>query len=576
MFEFWEKIGFLGKVLGARKKTALTVCIIIIFAALIESIGLSMIFPILQVVVDGGLQGRLALILDPLVSQFPQRLLLPVLCVLFLLFIVLKSVLTVIHIFFTKRFAWQVRLQWLKKIFKQYLGAEYAFILNHKQGEMLNNLIGETQRGSICLSLLIEYMAKLVLLVILYVTLMLIHWQATLILSIGIGSLLLLTHQISKNFARRIGIRRVELNQQISSNAAETIGALHQVKVFGIGNWLYQNFSKTVQELSRIEIHLDVARTIPAPVGETMIGFLLVTGILYLHFYTDVTLKSFLPTLGVLVIIGQRLVSNISNLAALRIHILSFLPSISLSYKLSENYITQENVSVGLEFNRLEQSIAFQEVSFGYNEEEQVLSKFNMVIHKGKMAAITGPSGSGKSTIANLLLGLYQPQSGKIIINGKNISEWKLSSWRRRVGYVGQDVILFNTSIKENIAFGDLDATEETMINAAKIAYAHDFIVNLPDGYNTVVGDRGLKLSGGQRQRIAIARAIIRNPDLLIFDEATSALDNESEELVQKAIETISKEKTILIIAHRLSTIQNADVVYDLAQMPEIKPVIQK
>jgi ABC-type multidrug transport system fused ATPase/permease subunit len=135
------------------------------------------------------------------------------------------------------------------------------------------------------------------------------------------------------------------------------------------------------------------------------------------------------------------------------------------------------------------------------------------------------------------------------------------------VGYVGQDVVLFNMNIRENIAIGNLQATEEDVINAAKTACAHEFIVNLPEKYDTLVGDRGLKLSGGQRQRIAIARAIIRDPYFLIFDEATSALDNESEKLIQKAIETISRERTIFIIAHRLSTIENADIVYDLSEL---------
>jgi subfamily B ATP-binding cassette protein MsbA len=558
---------FVGQVLGPGKKTALLVCLVILLAALVESFGLSMILPILQVVVEGDLQGRLALILDPLVSQFPHRLLFPVLCLLFLLLIVLKSAFTLIRIFVTKRFVWQIRLQWLKRIFKKYLGAEYAFILNHKQGELLNNLISETHRGAICLSQLTEYLAKVVLLSVLYVTLMLVNWQATLILSIAIGSLLLVTHQVSKNFAQRTGRRRIRLNQQLSSGAAESIGAVRQIKVFGIGNWFYDQFYKIARKLSVVEIRLDVVRAISLPLGETVIGFLLVGGVFYLYFYTDIVLKSFLPTLGVLVVIGQRLVNNISNLAAMRIQILSLLPSVSLSHSLSEEFIAQENISTGDEFKELKQDIVFQDVTFSYGKGHPVLLEWSMVIPRGKMTALVGPSGSGKSTVTDLLLGLFQPQSGQILLNGKGLPEWKLSSWRQKVGYVSQDILLFNMSIRDNIALGDLEAAEEAIINAAKTAYAHDFIVNLPDGYDTVVGDRGLKLSGGQRQRIAIARAIIRNPDFLIFDEATSALDNESERLIQKAIEKISKEKTILIIAHRLSTIENADVVYDLGKM---------
>jgi len=166
-----------------------------------------------------------------------------------------------------------------------------------------------------------------------------------------------------------------------------------------------------------------------------------------------------------------------------------------------------------------------------------------------------------------LLMGFLKPTHGEILVDNRPLQEYSLKSWRSRLGYVSQDIVIFNTSIKENIRMGKVDANDEEIERAVKKAAIHDFIVSLPKGYNTRVGDRGMKLSGGQKQRIAIARAILRDPDIYIFDEATSSLDNESEKRIQKSIEELSKEKTVFVIAHRLSTIENADVVYDLGQM---------
>lgn len=180
------------------------------------------------------------------------------------------------------------------------------------------------------------------------------------------------------------------------------------------------------------------------------------------------------------------------------------------------------------------------------------------------MTALVGVSGSGKSTMADLLMGLLTPQSGKIAVNHRDLREFSLASWREKVGYVCQDPFLFNMTLRENILMGKPDATEEEMVSAAKMANIHDFIIGLPEAYDTVIGDRGVKLSGGQRQRIVIARSVIRNPQLFIFDEATSALDSESEAAVRRSIEKLAEKKTIIVIAHRDSTIEKADVIFDL------------
>ncbi|MDP4177131.1 MAG: ABC transporter ATP-binding protein [Bacillota bacterium] len=206
--------------------------------------------------------------------------------------------------------------------------------------------------------------------------------------------------------------------------------------------------------------------------------------------------------------------------------------------------------------------IGLNKVSFAYDDKNNVLDNINLSVKKGQVAAVVGPSGGGKSTIIKMILGYYAPLSGSIIINEKSINNYTMTELRGQIAYVPQDCYIFDGTIEENIQYGRLDATHEDIINAAKAADADEFIKVLEKGYETNVGERGIKLSGGQRQRIAIARAFLKNAPILLLDEATSSLDSESEQYVQKALNRLMNGRTVLIIAHRLSTITNADIIY--------------
>jgi len=210
--------------------------------------------------------------------------------------------------------------------------------------------------------------------------------------------------------------------------------------------------------------------------------------------------------------------------------------------------------------------VEYQDVGFAYNQDQPVLTNLNLLALPGEAIALVGHSGSGKTTLANLLPRFYDPQSGHILIDGVNIRDVTLRSLRRQIGIVPQETILFSGTIAQNIAFGQTNTDFEAIQEAAKIANAHQFIIQFPDGYNTWVGERGVNLSGGQRQRLAIARAVLLNPRVLILDEATSALDSESEALVQEALERVMRNRTVFIIAHRLATVRRADRILVLEQ----------
>ena len=211
-------------------------------------------------------------------------------------------------------------------------------------------------------------------------------------------------------------------------------------------------------------------------------------------------------------------------------------------------------------------NIVFNNVSFSYDNEEKVLKNINLKVYPGHTVALVGPSGGGKSTLCNLIPRFYEIESGKLTIDGQSVDNIKISSLRRNIGVVQQDVFLFSGTIRENILYGRPDATEDEIIEAAKNANIHKFILSLPNGYDSYVGEKGIRLSGGQKQRISIARVFLKNPPILILDEATSSLDNESEVIIQQALERLSEDRTTLVIAHRLSTIKDADHIVVLTE----------
>jgi len=267
-----------------------------------------------------------------------------------------------------------------------------------------------------------------------------------------------------------------------------------------------------------------------------------------------------IPVFGTFGIALLRLLPLMSNSGTLMMQIMSSLPNCELVYStLTGEYSYIQDGK--RELTAFQSNISLENVSFSHKGRSKTLEDISITFEKGKTTAIVGPSGAGKTTIVDLLLRLFDPDKGEVKIDGVNLKEYKLSSWLNRIGFVSQDTFIFHDSAKNNITFGSDGYPDEEVIKAAKGANAHNFILEFPEGYDTIVGDRGMRLSGGQRQRIAIARAMVRKPEILILDEATSALDNVSETLVQEAINRVSKERTVIIVAHRLSTIINADKV---------------
>ena len=264
----------------------------------------------------------------------------------------------------------------------------------------------------------------------------------------------------------------------------------------------------------------------------------------------------------VLVFMTQRLLWPLTGLGQTLDLYQRAMASTSRVMDVLDTPMTIHSGDLPLTLDTVKGEIEFNHISFAYFEREPVLQDFNLIIPATSTVAIVGSTGSGKSTIVKLLLRFYEIQSGNIILDGINLKDIVLYDLRRAIGLVSQDVFLFHGSVRENIAYGNSDAKDDDIIHAAKMAEAHEFIIELPQGYDTIVGERGQKLSGGQRQRLSIARAILKNPPILILDEATSAVDNETEAAIAKSLKHITENRTTIMIAHRLSTIRHADCIY--------------
>jgi ATP-binding cassette subfamily B protein len=283
-------------------------------------------------------------------------------------------------------------------------------------------------------------------------------------------------------------------------------------------------------------IALFVSQKIALPISETIILFY--------------SLSRFIPLIGSITEEKSRLDN--------------FFPSYEQILQLRNRAKSLQQSNGFKEFQRFDKEIVMDKVSFAYPNNKLILDNVNVIIPKGKMVAIVGKSGEGKSTFVDMIMRFHDPISGSITIDGANLKDYQINSYRERIGYVSQDIVLFNVTVRDNLLWANKSASDKEIITACQQANAEEFILKLPKKYNTFVGDRGVRLSGGQAQRIALARAILRKPDILILDEATSNLDTHSEQLIQQSIEEISKDTTVIVVAHRLSTIKKADYIYVL------------
>ena len=447
-------------------------------------------------------------------------------------------------------------------VYNKLLSLPMGFFSKQKKGDIIARMSGDVTEIEVSIISSLDMLIKNPILIVCYFSaLIFLSWELTLFTVTVVPAMAWGMSAIGKKLKRK----SLEAQEKWSDTMAqldETLGGLRVIKAFIAEDKMKQRFFNTANEYRKASARVAVRQASAHPVSELLGSIMIMIvlwfgGTLILSNNAPIDASTFIFYMTIL----YSVLAPLKEFSKASYNIPKGLASMERVDTIMNavNDITEPEKPAKL--NEFKESIEFSGVCFSYEEGKEVLHEINMTVPKGKTVALVGQSGSGKSTLVDLIPRYYDVQKGSIKLDGTDIREFRIKDLRGLIGNVNQEAILFNDTIFNNIAFGVEGATMEDVIAAAKIANAHDFIMEKEDGYNTNIGDRGGRLSGGQRQRISIARAILKNPDILILDEATSALDTESEKLVQEALDRLTSTRTTIAIAHRLSTIKNADEI---------------
>ncbi|MCJ8283721.1 MAG: ABC transporter ATP-binding protein/permease [Rivularia sp. ALOHA_DT_140] len=452
-----------------------------------------------------------------------------------------------------------------KRIFQQFQHFSLSYYTQKRSGELINTFLSEVNSLSFAFNELINFVTKSCVIIAYTCAMFVISWQLT-VVTVLLFSLLAAA---ASNWIRKVRQASFEMTTaggELAAKTTEFIGGIRTVQAFWTQEFERKRFYRVAKKFTSAWLKASTISGILQPLIEALATTILVAMIL--------VAVSTLISSGIL-----NVVSLLAFLFAL-FRLLPIIAHMNSSWGLIamnsgalgavEEILRTDNKDYLLngikEFPGLKQTIELVNVDFGYEKNQIVLHDINLTIERGQTVALVGASGSGKTTLADLLVRFYEPTRGKILIDNIDLREYDLGSLRNNIAVVSQDTFIFNTSVRENIAYGLENIDDKAILEAAKGANADEFISELPQGFDTKLGDRGIRLSGGQRQRIAIARALLRNPEILILDEATSALDSVSERLVQQSLEKLADGRTAIAIAHRLSTIFKADKVIVIEQ----------
>ncbi|BAZ41162.1 ABC transporter, transmembrane region [Calothrix sp. NIES-4101] len=558
---FWqENYLILREFRNFRKITVLSV-IFTLFAAVFEGVSISFLLAFLQSLTtpnapaeQTGIIGKVSILILGADASPNSRLYL--ISALILLSTWIRAVFNYFSGIYTEKSQLILADCLRKQMFEQLQALSLGYFTESRSGEIVNTMTTEIERLKQVFGGISFIITRVLVIIVYFICLFYISWQMT-VISILVFSLLAVGLTTLNRRVREASFGISEANGLFNTNTLELVNGIRTVQIFGTQDFERDRFYKTSNKLLNASIKVVYAWTFVKPIAECIIMTAMICLIIVSFTKLTIPVSALLTFFFVLV----RVTPSIQDMNGT----LAYLSTLAGSLENVKAFLSTDNKTYfengEIHFPGFKRSIDLVSVDFGYDPNHLVLHNIKLSIERGKMTALVGQSGSGKSTLADLIARFYDPIEGQIFVDGIDLRMLDIKSYREKIAVVSQDTFIFNTSIRNNIAYGKLDATDAEIQEAARLANALEFIQGMPEGLDTILGERGVNLSGGQRQRIAIARALIRNPEILILDEATAALDTVSERLIQESIENISLGRTVIAIAHRLSTIAKADKV---------------
>lgn len=560
-------------VLDRKQKMNLVILLVIIFiGAFVELLGVSAIMPLIQIATkpqEIGEKWYFVLISKYTGITDPNKMLVLLAVVLIVIYI-LKNIYVTVMYSLQYRFIFNNQQRLSVRMMKSYMQQDYIFHLSKNVAEFQRNITSDVN-GFFTVALnVLQFLAEFSVSIVLVVYLLIQDWLSTL----AIASLLFVFIGIFTIFFRKVLVRKGEESRQanvlVTKWLFQSFSGIKEIKVTNKENFFISNYDKNYKNCATVQRQQSILSYLPRPVMETVCICSLMLAMIIRIVVAKNDITSFVATLSIFAVAAFRMLPSFNKITGYIGGIMFNKSAIDSVYRdlkeIEELKNTKKEDNFDTQSVSFEHTISFRNLSFRYPESDRwILRNVDLVIAKNTSVAFVGASGAGKTTAADLILGILKPQEGTVMIDGTDIEKC-MSSWHEKLGYIPQTIYLMDDTIRANIAFGvsNAEIDEDTIEKVLKEAQLDEFVHSLPGGLDTMIGDRGVKLSGGQRQRIGIARALYRNPEVLILDEATSALDHETEKEVMAAIDGLHGTRTLIVIAHRLSTIKKCDIIYNI------------
>ncbi|OPX69447.1 MAG: putative branched-chain amino acid transport ATP-binding protein LivG [Methanoregulaceae archaeon PtaB.Bin056] len=533
-----------------------------VLLGLMETFQIVLLYPIMNATID--FEGPQIAVFEPFYQLVRSSFTLPdiiLFSLLFIVLVVLTFLLSLVYRYLSLHLTKKVITKTKRTIFDKLVSNDYQYYVENKRGDILYNVVTAPSQVRHFLEIATSMFSDSIVILTILVTMLMVSTTAVAVIVAGGLLFVFIVRIIGKKFSFRLG--RLQMRSMRSENEVLSgyVAGLRQIRsVCGDAYWK-NKYNTALDEYWEKYIRLSFFRHLPGAALQFSFFIGIALLVISLYYLYQERFLYIIPLMGTFVFSAMKVIPRLSGLSHQYMGIMDGWPNLEAIYQFLTDSRYHKIKNGTRVFTALSSDIVFEHVVFSYFANRKLVKGVNLTIKRNKVTALVGHSGSGKSTLISLLLRYYDVGGGRILINGCDLRDYDRDTFLRKVGYVSQDTFIYNASIRENITFGG-EYSEEEIIESAKKANIHSFVAGLPEGYDSIVGDQGIKLSGGEKQRVAIARALVRNPEFLVLDEATSNLDNESEAIVQDSINRISENITTFIIAHRLSTIKKADTIY--------------